>query len=80
MSAYRGTTGTPMGFAWSCSHRWGPWEIGRNQRWRECTKYEQVNSDDLPVAEGNDLMHNFPDLSSRAHAGVLVVDDGAGPR
>ena len=51
MSAYKGSTGTAMGFAKSCRHRWGPWEAGRTQRWRECKKCDQVDSADLPDGE-----------------------------
>ena len=46
MSAYKGSTGTSMGFDRSCRHRWGSWEIGRTQKWRECTKCDQVDSED----------------------------------
>ena len=47
MSAYKWSTGTPMGFDWSFRHRWGSWEVGRTQRWRECRKCDQVDSEDL---------------------------------
>ena len=75
MSAYKGSTGTTMGFAWSCRHRWGPWEIGRTQRWRECTKCELVDSEDLqngPV----DLSGNS---GSRSRARAFTGDPGSGP-
>jgi hypothetical protein len=51
MSAYKGSTGTGMSFSHSCRHDWGPWEVGRKQRWKLCTRCGQVEGEDLDDPE-----------------------------
>lgn len=52
MSAYKGSTGSAMNFSHACRHHWGPWEVGREQRWKECTKCGQVEGGYLEGSGG----------------------------
>jgi hypothetical protein len=52
MSAYRGSTGTSMGFARICKHRWGRWTDAATRRWRNRSKSGQDDYEDIEETDG----------------------------
>jgi hypothetical protein len=80
VSAFKGSTGTAMGFVWSCKHRWGPWEIGRTERHRECTKCDQVDGENLTVAETHRTLQHCHGATSSRQMRSAISDKGMGAR
>ena len=81
MSAYRGSTGSPMNFINPCRHRWGPWEPGRTQRWRECERCGQVDGRDLDSSKGREsymALNGVPQKQALVHASPGFWRDGRG--